>query len=114
MQDQVTIYYNADDPVSRTLMGYARSLDIPILAFDIRKKPFTPMQLLHMASKLGMPVDEMVCRNRMRRKFREPKSLSAEDWAVLLQKQPELLKKPIAIRRNKVALLHTANEILQL
>lgn len=114
MQDQVTIYYNADNPESRTLLGYTKALGIPVLAFDIRKRPLTPMQLLYMASRLKMPIAEMVCQNKLSQRFKHPQKLSIEDWALLLQKQPDLLRKPIAVRKGRVAFLHSANEILQL
>lgn len=114
MQDQITLYFNADDPESRTLLGYAKSHGVPILAFDIRKRPLTPLQLLTFAARLNMEVEEMICEDKAKQLFSDWHDLSVEDWAEVLQKQPNLLKKPIAERKDNIKFLNSASEILQL
>ena len=114
MRDQLSIYYNGQLPEARTLMGYACSLGIPVKALDVRKISLTPTQWLGLSDKLNVHVFELVDADRLNQVSCNSETMSREDWATLLFKEPELLRKPIIQRNGRIALLNTASDILQL
>ncbi|MEX2595519.1 MAG: hypothetical protein WEC59_01220 [Salibacteraceae bacterium] len=114
MRDQITIYYNSQHPDARTLLSYAASLDVPLLAYDLCSDPLTPMQLLNFASRLNVPISDLVWKDKAQLLFSSEKELSVEDWACILQKEPSLFRKPIAERKNRIALLESSSDILNL
>ena len=99
---------------------YAKALGVPVLTIDISKTPITGSQIFEIANRLGMEIKDLIYRdNDVFNSKSEPinleaLNLSSEDWIKMIQKNPEILKQPIAIRGDKTILVVTPTDILQL
>lgn len=113
-RDQISLYYLPDTNEGKKLLGYAMGQGVPVKAIDISKSPLTATQLLHFSSRLGIHIREMINTEHHGMPAPSNAETSAEEWAVVLRQNPEVLRYPIAERGDKVTLIHTPSDILQL
>ncbi|MBK8517090.1 MAG: hypothetical protein IPL55_12660 [Saprospiraceae bacterium] len=117
---QITLYCIENSNRAKQTLVYAKALGVPVLTIDISKTPITGSQIFEIANRLGMEIKDLIYRdNDVFNSKSEPinleaLNLSSEDWIKMIQKNPEILKQPIAIRGDKTILVVTPTDILQL
>ncbi|MGB4839318.1 MAG: hypothetical protein WBP08_10020 [Saprospiraceae bacterium] len=117
---QITLYCIENSNRAKQTLVYAKALGVPVLTIDISKTPITGSQIFEIANRLGMEIKDLIYRdNDVFNSKSEPinleaLNLSSVDWIKMIQKNPEILKQPIAIRGDKTILVVTPTDILQL
>ncbi len=117
---QITLYCIENSNRAKQTLVYAKAQGIPVFVIDISKTPITGSQILEIAGRLGMELKDLINQdNDLLDSQLEPinlesQNLSPDDWIKMIQKNPEILKQPIAIRGDKTVLVVTPTDVLQL
>lgn len=96
--NEFKLYYNSDKKRDRETLGYAEAQDLALNEKDLAKSNLTERQFAELASKMDIPVQELVDTNADYY-LSEVKGKSFEDdqWLKLLTQHPEMVKTPIAM-----------------
>ena len=114
-QRQITLYYNPDSSVGRKTLAYLQESKIQTLTVNLLKTPPTGAQWLEIANSLGVDISDLVLKDHpVFTKQYTTTDLNTDDWLKIIHQHPEVVDQPIAIRGNKVLLVRTPTEILQL
>ena len=112
---EVILFYNPNSTIARKTLAYAKAEGFPIRDVDVLKTPFTRTQLVELADRLNLNIEELVNKAHpsFYKYFGDPE-LSDKDWIKILNKNPDFLKEPIAIRGDKTVLIETPSDIIKL
>jgi len=109
---QITMYYDAGSEFGKKTRAYAETEGFEVLAIDVVKEPLTGTQLLELADRLGIHISELVDQQNPAYAYKfNPHDLSSEDWVKMLRKNPEIMRGPIVIHGDKIALIETISDI---
>jgi arsenate reductase (glutaredoxin) len=112
---QITAYYNPDSSVAKKTLAYLQESKIPVLTIDILKNPPTGSQWMEIANDLGVPVSDLILKDHpVYQKQYAQSELSDHDWLKIMQFHPEVIDQPIVIRGERVLLVKTPTDVLQL
>ena len=112
---QITLYYSSNSIRAKQTLAYAKAEGVAIQEIDILKTPFTGMQIVELADRLGIEIKDFVNQEHplYSSKF-EPHELSSKDWIKMIIHNPEIMKQPIALRGNKTILVETPTDIIKI
>lgn len=112
---QITFYYNPDSIVAKKTLAYLQESEVPVLTVNLLENPPTGSQWVEIARDLGVEISELILKDHpvFSSQYLNP-DLSTEDWLKIMQQHPEVVDQPIAIRGEKVLLVRTPTEVLQL
>lgn len=112
---QITLYYSSDSVRAKQALAYAKAEGLAIQAIDILKTPFTGTQIAELAKRLGIEVKDLINQEHpsYSSKF-EPHELSSDDWVIMIQHNPEIMKQPIALHGENTILVETPSDILKI
>ncbi len=112
---QITFFYNPDSSVAIKTLAYIQQSEIPVLIVDLIKNPPSSAQWLEIAEELGVSIEKFVQKDHPVFTKQYPNiNLDMKDWLKLMNKHPEVIDQPIAIRGDKVVLVNTPTDILHL
>ncbi|MEZ4792419.1 MAG: hypothetical protein R2783_02795 [Gelidibacter sp.] len=112
---QITLFYNSKSQRGKQALAYAKTHGLAIEEIDILKTVLTGTQIVELADRLGITIPEMVNQDhyKYRRKF-TLQCFTSEDWITVIQKHPEIMKQPIAIRGNRTIWVETPTDIIRI
>lgn len=113
---QLTLYYNSKSDLGKKSYAYLQTTDKEFLGIDVTKTKVTGTEWAEIADGLGVPISDLV--NVESPEFIEiygdsHPDMSPEDWIKILQKEPQLLKYPIALDGYDFKLVKTPTEFIQ-
>ncbi|WP_282055372.1 arsenate reductase family protein [Maribacter luteus] len=112
---QITLFIHPHSSRAKQTMAFAKAEGLPILAVDILKTRLTGMQIVELADRLGIMVEELVNQEHPSYKVKfEQHDFSSEDWIKMIIKNPEIMKQPIALRGNITILVETPSDIIRI
>jgi arsenate reductase (glutaredoxin) len=110
----ITIFYNSTIILDKVL-ALAKAENIAIWTVDVLRNPLTGVQLEDLANRLGVPARKLIDEESdLYRKKLKNEDFKEEDWLKIIEHNPEALKLPIAIRGERIVLIHTPTDILRL
>ncbi|MHB1147765.1 MAG: arsenate reductase family protein [Lutibacter sp.] len=112
---QITLYYNSESSRAKQALAFAKGEGLAIQTIDILKTPLTGTQIVELAGRLNLKVEELINQEHPAyiSKF-EPHELSSEDWIKMIQHNPEIMKQPIALKGDNTILVETPSDILKI
>lgn len=115
-ENQITLYFDPNSSRGKQTLVYAKTFNLPISEKDIYKEPFTGAQLVELARLLNISLSEIADTEKAlyKEEIGDAKNFSKEDWITVLTQNPELVRSPIAMKGEKVMLINTPTDILQL
>ena len=112
---EVLIYYNADSSSDRRTVAHARSVTSYLKSYEYKKARSSSTSWLMILSSLDIhPKDLLNKAHPYYQRHIKGKEFDEEDWISCLQRNPELIKAPIAVRGYKAILCNTPTDILRL
>lgn len=112
---EITLYYNPNRPAASKTLGYAKGEGYVLRDVNIMTNKFTGTQLQELASKLKVTLEELVNKDHPDYDSRLYNSnFSDDDWIKVLQKNPQFLKEPIAIRGHQAMFVKTPSDLSRL
>lgn len=112
---QITLFYSSDSIRAKKTLALARTKELPIQEVDILDTPLTGTQLLELAGRLGLKIEDLV--NQEHPYFKTNfghHDFCATNWLKIIENNPQILKQPIALRGDHAVLVETPTDILQL
>ena len=112
---QITLYYNSKSKRAKQALAYAQAEGLPIHEIDILRTPPTGTQIAELSDRLGILVKDLVNQQHpaYTSKFGHHE-FSSGDWIKMIRNNPEIMKQPIAIKRDITVLVETPTDILRL
>ena len=97
--------------MGKQLDAYITSSEKKVLSIDISKTKVTPTQWAEIAEGAGMEISDLIGTDHpdFKQKYGDDAmELETNDWLKILEKNPQLLKYPIAINGDTYLVLETA------
>ncbi len=112
---EILIYYNPQSSLDRKTVAYAQSVVSHVKAYSFEKNPSTSSSWQMIIKSLNRHPKELM--NKAHPYYQEHirgREFSRESWINVLQKNPQLLRVPIAVRGNRVILCESPTDIYKL
>jgi len=111
---QITLIYHSKEHIDRQVLAYTQAENIPIHDIDLVHMKLTPMHWAELASKMRINIRELVNTDHpnFSQNFDPLANLSENDWLTLLVQNPEILKGPILIKGDKIAMFSNPQDML--
>lgn len=97
---QITLYYSSENSIGKQIHAYVQSSEKKNLAVDISKTNVTGTQWAELASGLNKEIKDLVAQDHpdfLNTYGEKDQDLDENDWLKILNKEPHLLKHPIAV-----------------
>lgn len=112
---QITLFYSSKSIRAKQTLAYAKAEGLPILDIDILKTPLTGTQIAELAERLHLQIKDLVNQKHPAyTSYFEHHDFSSRDWIKMIQKNPEIMKQPIAIRGDVTILVETPTDIIKI
>lgn len=112
---EIILYYNPDKPSASKTLAYAKGEGFALEDVNIITNKFTGTQLEELANRLKVSLEELVNKDHpdFDGRFHDS-NFSDDDWIKILQKNPQFLKEPIAIRGHQAIFVKTPSDLSRL
>lgn len=107
---QLTIYYNPEDSRSSKTIAHAKLYKYPVLERDIINEPLTATQIVGLSRKLGVRLHDLIEQDNLDGQ-KGLTILDEHDLADYIEKNPALLKHPVAELGERAIFIMTPAEI---
>jgi arsenate reductase len=112
---QITLYYNPNTQKAKQTLAYAKAEGLPVDQVDLSIAKFTGTQIVELSNRLEISLKDLVDQMHPLYKSQlENHDLSEDDWIKTIQRNPEIMKQPIALRGGKTILVETPTDILRI
>lgn len=108
---QLTYIYSSSSHLGKQVLGYVQGANKKIEVIDIAKEKISDTIWVELAEELNLPFKKIFETQQISNKNED--SFSTDDWLKLIEKNPALLQKPIAINGDKIMLISHRSEILK-
>ncbi|TPV34898.1 hypothetical protein FJ651_05030 [Paucihalobacter ruber] len=108
---QLTYIYSSLSHLGKQVLGYVQGTKKKIEVIDIAKEKISDTIWVELAEELNLPFKKIFETQQIHNKNED--SFSADDWLKMIEKNPALLQKPIAINGDKIILISNRSEILK-
>jgi arsenate reductase len=111
---EITLIYNSDEQIGKQILAYAQIENLPIHNIDLLHMKLTTTIWAELASRMGINVRDLVNTDdaSFMQKFGQMDELSDDDWLKLLVQNPSVLKAPIVMKGDKIAMMTNPQEML--
>ena len=112
---EILIYYNPDSSSDRKTVAHAQSVVPHIKSYSFGKSPSTGTSWKQILQSLNLHPKELL--NKAHPYYQEHirgREFDEESWIKVLQKNPDIIKYPIAVRGKKAILCSTPTDIYRL
>lgn len=110
---QLTLIYNSRTSLGKQSLGYAESSGNKVHTIDISKTKIGDTAWVSIAEGLGKPLHKLLDKDLSELPEVDASVFDTNDWLKLLNKNPDMLQHPIAIKGKKYMQLVTPSEILK-
>jgi len=112
---EIMIYYNPDSSTDRATVAHARSLSRHVKGYAFAKAPSTGASWQTILKALNLHPKELF--NKADPYYQENlrgRDFDEESWIKIIQRNPHLLRAPIAMRGNRAIICKTPTDIYRL
>lgn len=112
---EILIYYNPESSPDRKTVAYAQSVVAHVKSYSFEKNPSSSSSWQMILKSLGRHPKELM--NKAHPYYQQHirgREFDEESWINVLQRNPQLLRAPIAIRGNKAILCESPTDIYKL
>ncbi|MEW4924660.1 hypothetical protein [Algibacter sp. 2305UL17-15] len=111
---QLTYIYSSASQLGKQVLGYIHAIDKKVDVIDISKDKLGDTIWVELSENLGIPLDEIITiPDNQKDDFGTTDDFDTEDWIKIINNNPELLQKPIAVNKERVMLISHRSEILK-
>jgi len=112
---QIILIYSSKSVRAKQTLAYAKAEGLPIQEIDILKSKLTGTQIIELAERLQIKVEDLVNQKHPSYKSHfEYHDYSVRDWIKMIQHNPEIMKQPIALRGDVTILVETPSDIIKI
>lgn len=111
---QLTFIYSSLSHLGKQVLGYVQGTRKKIEIIDIANEKIADSIWIEIADNLGMTLGEIFGKNHVDSlKEEDTEDYDTDDWLKIINKNPELLQRPIVINGDRAMLISHRSEILQ-
>lgn len=111
---QLTYIYSSLSHLGKQVLGYVQGTRKKVETIDIVNEKIADSIWIELSDNLGMTLGEIFGKERADLlKEERTEDFDTDDWLKIINKNPELLQKPIVINGDKAMLVSHRSEILQ-
>ena len=111
----ITLFYSSISTRAKKTLAYAKAEGLPIQEIDILKVPLTGTQIVELADRLQIQVEDLVNQDHPAYTSHfEHHDFSSDDWIKMIKHNPEIMKQPIALRGDITILIDTPTDIIKI
>lgn len=112
---EILIYYNPESSTHRMTVAHGQTIGSHVRTFAFEKAPSTGTSWQQILNALQLhPKDLMNKAHPYYQTYLRGREFDEESWVNVLQRNPEIIKAPIAIRGKKAVLCLTPTDIYKL
>ncbi|MBR9845489.1 MAG: hypothetical protein GYB35_04920 [Algicola sp.] len=109
---QLIYIYSQDSPLSLKVLSHLRDIDTPVRIINLNRESLSGIIWLEITAMLGVGFSELFRRDYSSLFGRELEmNLTASDWLKLIEHNPSLLYRPIAINGTKAKVIEAKYDI---
>lgn len=113
-KNQMSYIYSSESHLGKQVLGYVQGLKKKVEIIDISKDDLSDTIWVELRDNLDLPFDEIfTTENEDLSDYGDRQNFSKTDWVKIINKRPELLRKPIAVHGDNVMLIAHRSEILK-
>jgi len=114
--NQINLYYNPQTNLGKKCLAIANANKSIVNPIDITKTRVSQTDWSQMAEMLKIEIPDLIDRTTRFIKEKTNGDLNIDDFAALkiIQNNPEVVTKPVAIYKDKIVLASHANDLLKL
>ncbi|WP_281542376.1 arsenate reductase family protein [Maribacter aestuarii] len=111
---QLTYIYSSLSHLGKQVLGYVQGARTKVETIDIANEKIADSIWIELAENLGMPLGEIFEKgNGNGLEGEDTKNFDTDDWLKIINNNPGLLRRPIAVNGDKAMLISNRSEILQ-
>lgn len=110
---QITLYVSPSTRKAKQTLAYAKAEGVVIELVDLSKVKLTGTQIVELSNRLNIEIKDLI--NQEHPSYTsesENHDFSEDDWITMIQRNPEIIKQPIALRGGKTILVETPTDII--
>ena len=107
---QLTYIYSSSSYLGKQVLAYIQAIDKKVKAVDITKEKLGDTIWVELAENLDLAFNQIFT---IENNFRDTANYNTDDWLKIINKNPELLQKPIAVNGKEVSQIQHRSEILK-
>ncbi len=109
---QLIYIYSQDSPLGLKVLSHLRNLDTPVRIINLNRESLSGIIWLEITAMLGVGFSELFRRDYSSLFGRELEmNLTASDWLKLIEHNPSLLYRPVAINGTKAKVIEAKYDI---
>lgn len=112
-KEQLILIYNGNSRIGQVALGYAQASEDDVQTIDVSKTNLGDTVWVDIATGLGLPMSKVLSPEHPDAPDVDEASFDTDDWLKVLQKNPDVFQKPIAIKGDRFQQLDTGSEISQ-
>ena len=114
-QNQLTFIYNSETSLGKKAFATLQSSEHKIKSIDISKDSIADTIWVEVCKKLNKSIGEFCIEvdNGRNLADKDTSSFSDDDWIKMLNKQPEIVQKPVLIGKYESIIISNANDVLK-
>ncbi|OBX27075.1 hypothetical protein LX77_00542 [Gelidibacter algens] len=114
-KNEIKLFFHSESSIGKQVLAYVLASEKKILTIDISKTNVTGTQWVELAKGLGVSISDLIDQEHpdFVKNYGDHPNLDQEDWLKLLDKQPEVLTKPIAIIGNQYVQLESEADFVK-
>ncbi|SFZ92355.1 arsenate reductase [Flaviramulus basaltis] len=111
---QLTYIYSSFSHLGKQVLGYVEGIDKKVEVIDIAKQNLGDTIWVEIAENLGLPISNLITtENDYVSSIGNTNDFNTDDWLKIINKNPKLLQKPIAIKGEEAMLITHRSDILK-
>lgn len=112
----ITLIHNSNELIGKETLANATAEGLSIRNIDLAKESLTRTQWAEIADHTNVPVTDLINKEHPNylSKFEKDVKLEREGALTLLEQNPDILQKPIAIKGNQFKIIQTPKDIFHL
>ncbi len=111
---QLTYIYSSKSHLGKQVLSYVQAIDKKVNFVDISKDKLGDTIWVELAENLELKLGEILTiQDNQKDDFGNTEDFDTDDWLKIINKNPELLQKPIAVNMDSVMLISNRSEILK-
>ena len=111
---QLTYIYSSHSHLGKQVLGYVQGTRKKVETIDIANEKIGDAIWVELAENLGVPFGEIFTAGQLKGSEKtEIEDFDTNDWLKIINKNPQVLQRPIAINGDKVIQISHRSEILK-
>ncbi|MFB9055824.1 arsenate reductase family protein [Mariniflexile ostreae] len=111
---QITLIYSSLSQLGKQVLGYVQAADKKIETIDIAKETLSGTIWVELADNLNLPFHKIFETDYLQEKINTEQfaDFNSEDWIKIINNNPVVLQKPIAINGDRAMVVTQRSEIM--